>query len=155
MKEAKVRPKKSLYKSEISWQGERKGVLSSLGKPSLEVSPPPEFKGDVGIWTPEDLLVASVNSCLMMTFLYYAAREGIKLISYESEAEGLLETVDRHLAISSVKIMPRISVSSQIDSEKIHSLLKLAEENCFISNSIKANIEITPEIRIKSLSGPA
>ena len=151
MEEIKVKPKRYSYRSEIKWQGNRKGVVSSLGKPSVEVTPPPEFKGDVGFWTPEDLLVSSVNSCLMLTFLFYAAREGVELVSYQSEAEGILEKVDKRLAISEIKINPRITVKSQSDAEKINSLLKLAEENCFISNSINSKVDIIPEI--KNLEG--
>ncbi len=146
MSESKPRPKQYFYKSTINWQGARKGLVTSLGKPDFLVAPPPEFKGYVGFWTPEDLLVAAVNSCLMMTFLFYMEREGLKLLSYLCEAEGILEMVDRKLMVTQVKLIPRISVDSSCDLEKIETLFKLAEENCFISNSIKAKVEVIPEI---------
>lgn len=146
MSELKPRPKQHSYRSTINWQGTKKGVVESLGKPDLLVAPPPEFKGYVGFWTPEDLLVAAVNSCLMMTFLFYAQREGIALVSYKCEAEGILEMVDKKLAVTQIKLMPRVSVEENCDTGKINALFKLSEENCFISNSIKAKIEIIPEI---------
>ena len=148
MQEAHARPKKYLYRSEIKWEGSRKGSLSSLGKPSIQVSPPPEFKGFVGVWTPEDLLVASVNSCLMMTFLYYVSKGEIDLVTYESEAEGTLEMVESRLIVSEIKILPRIAVRSPVDEEKIKTLFRLSKEHCFISNSVKAKIEIIPELKI-------
>ena len=146
MSEPKPRPKQHFYKSTISWQGTKKGVVASLGKPDLLVAPPPEFKGYVGFWTPEDLLVAAVNSCLMMTFLFYMEREGLAFLSYQCEAEGILEVVDKELMVTQVKLLPRIFVDSGCDTEKVKTLLKLSEENCFISNSIKARIELIPEI---------
>jgi len=147
MEETQARPKRYLYRSELKWEGSRKGTLTSLGKPALEVAPPPEFKGFVGVWTPEDLLVSAVNSCLMLTFLYYVAKGGIELASYESQAEGILEMVEGKLIISEIKIMPRLSFSSAVDEDKINTLFRLSKEHCFISNSVKAKIEITPEIK--------
>ncbi len=79
MAKIKVKSKKFIYKNSINWLAEKRGLLSSLGKPNIEVATPPEFRGHVGIWNPEDLFVASVNSCIMTTFLYYAERERISL----------------------------------------------------------------------------
>jgi len=39
-----------------------KGLLSSSGKTNIEIATPPEFRGHLVIWSPEDLFVASVNS---------------------------------------------------------------------------------------------
>ena len=94
MTKIKVKSKKFIYKNSIKWQAEKRGLLSSLDKPNIEVATPPEFRGHVGIWSPEDLFVTSVNSCIMTTFLYYAERESVEFLSYESEAEGILEEVE-------------------------------------------------------------
>ena len=67
--------KQFIYQTELQWTEQKKGVVSASGKPSFETAVPPEFKGHEGIWTPEDLFVASVNVCLMATFLYYAETE--------------------------------------------------------------------------------
>ena len=63
-----------LYNVNISWKSERKGILSSPELVSqIEVATPPQFpKGIEGIWSPEHLLVAAINSCLMTTFLAIA-----------------------------------------------------------------------------------
>ncbi|MGH9425673.1 MAG: OsmC family protein, partial [Terriglobia bacterium] len=65
----KVRFKSFTYKTGLKWVEEKSGMLSSSGKPSLKVASPPEFKGEAGVWTPEDLFVASVEICQMTTFL--------------------------------------------------------------------------------------
>ena len=149
MGDAKSRVKKFFYKTGVTWQGEKKGVLSSLDKPDIEIATPPEFKGHPGIWTPEDLFVSSVNSCIMTTFLYYAEREAIQLLSYKSKAEGVLEMTDGRLVFSGIKIMPQISVKSPDDMEKVNSLINLSEKNCLISNSIKSRVEVIPEIKVE------
>ena len=149
MGDGKSRVKKFFYKTDLKWLGEKKGVLSSLDKPDIEIATPPEFKGHPGIWTPEDLFVSSVNSCIMTTFLYYAEKEGIEFLSYESQAEGVLEMTDGRLVFSEIRIKPQISVQSPGDVEKIKSLINLSEKTCLISNSIKSRVEVIPEIKVK------
>ena len=50
------------YSTEIEWTGERHGDLRAPVLPELHVDAPPEFKGHPGVWTPERLFVAAVNS---------------------------------------------------------------------------------------------
>ena len=139
-----------IYKNHVKWLKERKGLLSSSGKSTIEVATPPEFKGHPGIWTPEDFFVSSVNICIMNTFLYFAEREKLELVKYESFAEGTLERVDNKFMFSKIKVFPQIFVASSADIEKAKNLLELSEKGCLISNSIKSDVEIKPEIEIVS-----
>ena len=141
--------KKFFYKTGVTWQGEKKGLLSSLDKPDIKVASPPEFGGHAGTWTPEDLFISSINSCIMTTFLYYAEKKRVEFLSYESQAEGILEMTDGRLVFSEIKIMPRISVKSPDDVERVNSLINLSEKTCLISNSIKCRVEVIPEIKVE------
>ncbi len=60
-----------VYEVSVKWQADRKGVMSSpVLNEKMEVATPPQFpKGMEGIWSPEHLFVAAINSCLMTTFL--------------------------------------------------------------------------------------
>ena len=144
----KVRTKQFFYKNIVRWQEARKGLLSSAGKPAMEVATPPEFKGHAGIWTPEDLFVASVNICIMTTFLFYAEKKNLEFLKYESEAEGILERVGNNFMFSTVNIRPKILVRNEDGRFKAQELIKLSEEGCLISNSIKSSIKIFPEITV-------
>jgi len=81
-----VRGKVFTYRTSVRWTGRKTGEASSPGKPSLAVATPPEFKGHEGFWSPEDLFVASVDACVMTTFLALAERAGVSFAAYESEA---------------------------------------------------------------------
>jgi len=140
-------PAKHVFKTGVKWSGSKRGSLSSDGKLNIGVAPPPQFNGEKGYWSPEDLLLSSVNSCIMMTFLYYAEKKGIDLAGYESEIEGVLEKVDNHLMFSEISIKPRISLKSPDQADKAGRLMLFCEKNCFISNSLKSRIEIVPEIK--------
>ena len=147
-KDYKLKSKKFIYKNSIKWQSEKKGLLSSLGKPNVEIATPPEFKGHPDIWTPEDLFVASVNSCIMTTFLYYAQKEGLGFLSYESQAERILERIENQFVFSEIKIKQAVLVKQTSDIQKAKNIIELTEKNCLISNSIKSKVEVAPEIKI-------
>jgi len=145
----KIRDKKFVYKTTVTWKEEKKGFLCSFGKETIEISTPPEFKGHEGLWTPEDLFVASVNVCIKTTFLHYAQKNNFEFLSYESDAEGILESVENKFMFSEIKVSPKIVVTSNDKVEKAKELVKLAEENCLISDSIKSKVTVEPEISIE------
>ena len=142
-----VRSKVYTYRTMVKWTEQRKGVTSSAGKPDVQVATPPEFKGHEGIWSPEDLFVASVNSCVMSTFLAVAERGGLAFSSYESAAEGRLELVEGKLQFSAITIKPTITLKSVADMAKAKELIEKAEANCLISNSMKTRVTLEPIIR--------
>ena len=142
----KIKP--FIYKNGLKWLKEKRALLFSSGKPDIEVATPPEFGGHRGKWSPEDLFVASVNICILTTFLYYAEKEKLKLLSYESSAEGILEKKERGLIFSTVKIFPKIIVSSKEEIEKTQGLIELSEKRCLISNSIRSKVLIKPKIEL-------
>ena len=148
--EIKVKPRSWQYSSGLRWTGEKKGILAVLGKPPLEVASPPEFKGHPGIWSPEDLLVSSVNACVMMTFLTFAARKEIGLVSYESEATGTLELLEGKSRFTRILVRPRIVVEKSADRDRALAVLQEAERACLISNSLNAKVGSDPEITVRA-----
>jgi len=116
----------------------------------LEVACPPDFGGHYGIWAPEDLLVASVNICIMTTFLYYAKKQKLKLLSYQSYAEGTVEIVEKKLLFSTIGVRPKILVTSNEDIKEAERVLRFSERNCLVSNSIKSKVILNPEIKVNS-----
>ncbi len=147
--EVKKAYKSIYYKSDVAWKSARRGVISALGKPPVEVGSPPEFKGEPGIWTPEDMLVGSVNTCLMLTFLAFTAGKGVGVGSYESSAEGVLENLDGKYRITEVAVQPIVAVKSQADLDAARKIMDSVEANCFISNSITAKVKLIPQFRVE------
>jgi peroxiredoxin-like protein len=135
-----------LYQTAVKWTEQRKGVITCAGKPDVQVATPPEFKGHDGIWSPEDLFVASANVCLMTTFLAVAERAGLAFSAYESTAEGRLELVEGKFQFTTITIRPSITMNSGEDAGKAKELIEKAERNCLISNSMKATVTLEPVI---------
>jgi peroxiredoxin-like protein len=137
-----VRGKVYTYRTAVKWTGQKMGVASSPGKPDIQVATPPEFKGHEGIWSPEDLYVASVNVCILSTFLSFAERAGLSFTDYESDAEGRLELVDGKFQVTSVTLRPKVTLKNSEDAGKAKEVLAKAEANCLISNSIKTKVKV-------------
>ena len=141
-----IRSKVYMYHTTVKWTEQRKGVISCAGKPDVQVATPPEFKGQEGMWSPEDLFVASVNICVMTTFLAVAERAGLAFSSYESVAEGRLELVEGKFQFTAITIKPTITLKAVADTAKAKELIEKAEDNCLISNSMKARVSLEPAI---------
>jgi organic hydroperoxide reductase OsmC/OhrA len=151
--EARVEAKKYKYfrfTNNLVWNSGRRGRASAPGKPEMDIGSPPEFKGEPGLWSPEELLVGALNGCLMLTFVAMAQAKGLQFEAYESAAEGLLENVDGKYRITEVSVQPSLVVKSQVDLETARTIMDHVEENCFISNSITAKVKLAPQLRVRS-----
>ena len=135
------------YNTEVEWTGERHGELRAPVRPNLTVDAPPEFKGHDGVWTPEHLFVASVNSCFMTTFLAIAENSKLDFVSFKASAEGKLEKLDgQGFIMTAITLHPKLLISHARDAERASRILEKAEKHCLISNSIKAETKLVPEI---------
>jgi organic hydroperoxide reductase OsmC/OhrA len=123
-------------------------LLSAADKPNIVVGSPPEFKGEPGIWAPEELLVGAVNTCLMLTFLALAPARGVTPAGYESEAEGLLENVEGKYRITEVTVRPHITVAAEAELAPAREIMETVEAQCFISNSIKSKVKLLPQFGV-------
>ena len=145
MESIKTTYKSFHYKAKTTWSSARRGMLSAAGKPNIVVGSPPEFKGEPDVWAPEELLVGSLNTCMMLTFLTLAQRQGLTPVGYESEAEGLLDNVEGKYHITEVTIRPRVTLKSETELELARKSMESVDAHCFIANSINARITLTPE----------
>ncbi|HXK61505.1 MAG TPA: OsmC family protein [Acidobacteriota bacterium] len=131
------------YDNRIVWKGEKRGQVSGVDLPSLEVATPPEFGGHEGAWSPEQCFVAAVNTCLMTTFLAIAQLSKLSFESYEAEASGKLEKPEGQvMQFTEITIRPRLVITHSRDLERAGRLLEKAEKQCLISNSIKAAVRV-------------
>lgn len=138
------------YRNNLVWSTGRRGRTSAPGKPDIEIGSPPEFKGDPGVWAPEEMLVAALNACMMLTFVSFAQSKGLEFVAYESAAEGLLANVDGKYRIVEVDVRPTLALRSHADVAVARTIMAEVKENCFISNSITADVKLAPQFRVAS-----
>jgi peroxiredoxin-like protein len=137
-----------LYNVNLKWNEGRIGEISSPELISkIEVATPPQFpKGVEGIWSPEHLFVAAVNSCFMTTLLSIAENSRLEFLEFSCNAIGYLDQVDGKFTITKVVLSPRLLITKQADKEKAFRVLNKSEIACLISNSINSEVQLQPEV---------
>src|SRR5262245_53147098 len=130
------------YEVNLEWLTDRKGTISSPAlNQTIEIATPPEFpKGIVGVWSPEHLFAAAVNSCLMTTFLAIAENSKLEFVSLHSNAIGILDKVDGKYMMTEVVLRPNLVIRNPELQDKAQRVLEMSEKACLISNSIKSKI---------------
>lgn len=145
------------FKVDLKWTEDRKGIISSpelaegvsATDNSIEVATPPEFpKGMPNIWSPEHLFTASVSSCLMTTFLAIAENSKLDFTTFECEAIGIMERVDRRFLMTEIILKPKVTITEEKDRDRAERVLQKSEEVCLISNSIKTKVSMETTIEI-------
>lgn len=139
------------YEVNLKWTGSRKGLLSSPVLPqNIEVATPPDFpKGIDGIWSPEHLFAASINSCLMTTFLSIAENSKLDFISFESKTICNVDLVDGKYTITEILLKPIVVIPNSQKPERAQHIFEMSEKACLISNAIKTPVRLEPEIIVK------
>lgn len=143
------------YKSTLLWQRndvpftvktyDRSHSITLGSGQTLNGSAAPEFLGHKEAVNPEELFTASISSCLMLTFLYWAAMKGLTIDEYSAEAIGTLgKNADGKLSMTEVVIKPKLTFSGNNHPapELLEELFNKAHGNCFISCSIKTDVKI-------------
>ena len=111
--------------------------LSAAGKPVLAGSADATFRGDAAKWNPEEMLLSTLSSCHMLSYLHLCADAGITVLEYTDDASGTMElTTDGAGHFTSVTLRPRVLIASASDLATAEALHHLAHEKCFIANSV-------------------
>jgi organic hydroperoxide reductase OsmC/OhrA len=113
------------------------------GQQVVTTSAAPAYRGDGIHADPEDLLVAALSSCHMLSFLAICTKKRLAVKSYQDDAVGFLENDGGKLWITRVILRPRIE--SDIDAATLEQIHHMAHEQCFIANSVKTEISVEPQ----------
>jgi organic hydroperoxide reductase OsmC/OhrA len=125
----------------------RDHVVSVVGKPDILGSAARVFHGDVDRWNPEEMLIAALAQCHLLSYLYVAVANGIVVESYDDTAEGVLVTTpDGGGRFREVVLRPIITISAG-DPEVAARIHAEANRLCFIASSVNFPVRHEPSIR--------
>jgi organic hydroperoxide reductase OsmC/OhrA len=115
---------------------------------AIEASSDRVFHGDADRWNPEELLLAALSECHMLSYLHVAQAHGIVVTSYSDAATGTLETTpDDGGRFTSATLRPRVTISGG-DVELARTLHGEASAKCFIAASVSFPVLHEPEVVI-------
>jgi peroxiredoxin-like protein len=135
-----------LYRVSVSASPENSLSVSADGLPTLAVAPPRQFDGPGDQWSPEELLMAAVANCLVLSFRAIAKASSFEWLDIECQSEGELDKVDRKMQFTRIKTYVKLTIAASDSTELANKLLHKAEEFCLVSNSLSSQTEIECEI---------
>lgn len=114
------------------------GTLSARGDntPELVVAPPVQFGGPGDQWSPEELLVAAVANCFILSFRAIAKASQFDWVSIQCSSQGTLDKVERTLKFTAMQTRAELVIPAGADSVVAEKLLHKAEATCLVSNSL-------------------
>lgn len=144
------------YEVSCSWTGSTGGGYDAYDRshaagtipPTVELSLSADhaFRGDPALLNPEQLLVLAAASCQLLSFLAVAARARIEVVAYSDHAEGFMPDDTRPVHITRIELHPTITVASVVAEDRIRHLVEVAHRECYIANSLRAEISVSPTI---------
>lgn len=136
------------FTNTMTREGDGPAKISFASGLQADADAPPKFGGKEGCLTPEELLVSSVNACLMMSYYYFANVKKIGIVSYESEAEGTVEkgSPSGGMWFTGLKVRARVRPANGQDAERCKTLADSAEKYCIVSASLKAPVDYQIEV---------
>lgn len=137
---------KHLFKAEVNWTSNQEDLTKRFyskshkilieGKPILNVSAAKAFKGDSELYNPEDLLLSSLVSCHMMSYLYVCSQNRIQILEYSDNAEAILDVFpDGSGRFAEVKLNPKVTITNPDKIQMALDLHQKANQLCFVANS--------------------
>ena len=131
---------------DVHWEKEKQGFFKGSQPEKFAFACPPEFGGPGGFINPEEIFVAAIGTCVMATFINVCKRRNVKILSYKSHVEGIMEHIDGHYRISKAYLKPEIVVSSPDEIEECRLILLDAEATCPIGKSITTQVLLEEKI---------
>jgi len=149
------------YTASLAWTGAAAGPTATYqsysrawrmkfaGKPPLDGSADPAFRGDPALHNPEELLLAALASCHMLSYLALCSLKKIEVTSYSDKPEGTMKRLaNGQTGFVSVKLYPQVTIA---DASKLGTAIALhhdAHAECYIANSVNFPVENAPTITV-------
>ncbi len=149
------------YRVDVDWTGNlgsgtdgyrnysRDHAIRITGKPELAGSSDPSFRGDAAKHNPEDMLVAALSTCHMLSYLHMATVGGVVVTAYSDAAEGTMETEGSGGHFVEVVLHPTVTITAASDTAKAEAAHADAHHACFIANSVNFPVRCEPRIVVE------
>jgi organic hydroperoxide reductase OsmC/OhrA len=145
-----MRAKDFHFPLSVEWVGGRRVAASAQGKPEIEITAPPVFRGtDPSVWSPEEFLVAAAASCLAVTFTGLAARDGLSYTELKVDGDGVIgRRADGRFGFT--RLLLRLELETDRAQEATaRELAERAEEKSLVSASLDLPVQTVIEVRTR------
>jgi peroxiredoxin-like protein len=123
-------------------------ALRGDGLEPLTSEAPAQFGGPGDLWSPEDLLVAAIADCFILTFRAISRASKFDWQALSCSATGKLDRIERVTRFTDIELQVKLTLPAGADSEKALKLLEKSEANCLITNSMNCEVHLHTDIVI-------
>lgn len=125
----------------------RSHIVSADGLPEIRGTADPSFRGSSDAWNPEQLFLAALSQCHLLTYLALCAKHGVVVTEYVDEPVGTMTSRPTGGGrFTDVLLRPRVTVASADQVDKAHGLHEQAGELCFIAQSVSVPVRHEPTV---------
>ncbi len=125
---------------EIGGDYSHESIITSDKHATLVASAAEGFGGDARLWNPEELLMAAIAQCHMLSFLYAAHEAGIAIADYVDETTGTMSYQGGSGVMTSVTLRPTIeTTASAADVDRLH---EEAKAMCVLRASVNFPVNV-------------
>ena len=114
--------------------------IAMSGVHEAEVGAPECYGGSPDALNPEEMFVASINSCIMLVFYHFADKYKVGIRSYSTEAAGTVEKTKNGLRFTGVLVKAKVVLCDESQAGKIGEIAQLAEKYCLVSGSVSCPV---------------
>jgi organic hydroperoxide reductase OsmC/OhrA len=139
-----------IFKNSLTKIGKEDAATSMSGIQDIKIGPPAQYGGDNKTLNPEELFVASINSCIMLVFYHFLKKYELDVCRYQSNAEGVVEKTKDGLRFTKVLVKAEVELESDDSAHKITEVAKLAEKYCLVSNSVSCLVEYSVSLNFRN-----
>ena len=134
------------------WEGNRDGwgKIEAADWQTI-ISAPTQLDGPGTGANPEELLIAAAANCYLITFAAILSNRQIQYSFIEITSEGIVSKEGKHLKFEKIVHKPIVYVSNSDAEENIKQLAERAEKACFISQTLKGNVDVAVEPVVKTI----
>ena len=141
-----MKPLPHTYQARLTGGPAEHAVLSTPGAPDLRCAPPVEFDGPGDAWSPESLLLASVEACFLFTFRAVARASKLDFLSLDLHGEGTLDREHGVTRFTEIVLRPRLELAPGVDRDRARWVLQKSKQACLISASLSTPVRLEPEL---------
>jgi uncharacterized OsmC-like protein len=123
-------------------------ILASPGVPDLATAAPEDFGGPGNAWSPEQLLLAAVEACFLMTFRSIADASRIDFTSLAVDGHGMVDHANGGMRFTEIVLRARLVLPAGVDPTRARRALEKAEKMCLVSASLSTPIRLEPAIDV-------
>ena len=150
------------YQSHLTWDGNRGDGTATYqsygrewrieieGKPALHGTADVAFRGVAEKHNPEDLFLAAISSCHMLSYLALCAKYRVNVVAYEDRATAMMKENSRGGGrFEEVTLRPVVTIASEGQRQRALELHEKAHETCYIASSCSVPIHHEATIEVK------